>query len=248
MKLELPGKPKPYVMAHRGNLVACPENTLAAFQRAVDDGADLIETDVHITADGVVVCIHDATVDRTTDGVGAVRDMTLEEIKTLSASYGRPEFAGERVPTLREMFDLVPDDMVIALELKTDDFLQREGAQTLVDTIAGAGRQERTVLLSFQDERVRYVKKVAAEAGFDIPTGFITMQRLIPMPGVELLGPVWPLLFVNPFYVLLAHRRGQPVAPLDPTPDGRLWYYKLLGCDAVLTNDPGATRRALGRT
>ena len=66
--LDIAGKPKPYVMAHRGNRVACPENTLAAFQRALDEGADILETDLHVTADDVFVCIHDATLDRTTNG------------------------------------------------------------------------------------------------------------------------------------------------------------------------------------
>ncbi|KPK88598.1 MAG: hypothetical protein AMJ88_18715, partial [Anaerolineae bacterium SM23_ 63] len=84
--LNLPGKPKPYVMAHRGNRVACPENTLAAFQRALDDGADILETDLRLSSEGVFVCIHDAKVDRTTNGSGAVSEMTLREIKTLSAA------------------------------------------------------------------------------------------------------------------------------------------------------------------
>lgn len=247
MNLDLPTTARPYVMAHRGNLVACPENTLAAFRRAVADGTDLIETDVHVTADGHIVCIHDATVDRTTDGSGAVRDLTLDEIKRLSASYGRAAFAAERVPTLAEFFAVLPDGMPAALELKTDDFLDPVHARRLVDEIVAAGRAETTVLLSFHDERVRYVAGVARQAGIDLPTGFITYKRVVPKPGVELLGPVWPILLINPLYVWLAHRRGQPVCPLDPTPDGRLWLYRLLGCDAILTNDPAATLRRLGR-
>lgn len=247
MDFSIPGKPRPYVMAHRGNLVACPENTLAAFRRAVDDGADLIETDVHVTADGHVVCIHDPTVDRTTDGSGAVREMPLDAIQRLSASYGRAEFAGERVPTLAAFFAALPDGMIAALELKTDDFLDPAHARRLIAEIVAAGRAETTVLLSFHDERVRFVADTARAGGIALPTGFITYKRVVPRSGVDLLGPVWPLLILNPLYVWLAHRRGQPVCPLDPTPDGRLWVYRLLGCDAVLTNDPGATLRRLGR-
>ncbi len=101
--LIIPNRPKPYLMAHRGNRVACPENTLAAFRRALVDGADIIETDLHLTADGVFVCIHDATVDRTTNGHGPVAEMTLAQMKSLSASYGRAEFQGEQVPTLAEL-------------------------------------------------------------------------------------------------------------------------------------------------
>ena len=245
-KLEIPGKPRPYVMAHRGNLVHCPENTLAAFQQAIDDGADVIETDLHVTADGHFVCIHDDAVDRTTNGRGGVRDMTLAQIKALSAGAGWHEYAEERVPVLDEVFALVPDAIVVALELKTDDFLDSETARRLVAAIAAAGRCDGVVLLSFAEARVQAVKRQGQAMGRDLPAGYINYARLMPKGGFELLGPAWPLLFLNPLYVLMAHWRGQSVCPLDPTPDKRLWYYKLLGCDAVLTNDPGATQRALG--
>ena len=72
--LILPGKEKPYLMAHRGNRILCPENTLASFRQALQDGADLLETDLHLTADNVFVCIHDETLDRTTDAAGPVKD------------------------------------------------------------------------------------------------------------------------------------------------------------------------------
>ena len=245
--LEITGVPKPYVMAHRGNLVHCPENTLASFRRAIDDGADLIETDVHVTADGHFVCIHDSTVDRTTDGSGAVRNMTLDRIKELSASCGRAEFAHESIPTLQEVFDLLPADMVIALELKTEDFLDPAICDRLVTQIDGAGRRGRTVLLSFEAERVLAVRRQASRAGLQIPAGFISYTRVVPKKGMEMTGPAWPLLLLNPLYVWWAHRKGLRVCPLDPTPDSRLWYYRWLGCDAVLTDDPGATLRSLGR-
>lgn len=242
-QLALPGKPKPYVMAHRGNQVACPENTLAAFRRALADGADIIETDLHVTADGVFVCIHDATVDRTTDGTGAVAEMTLAQIKGFSASYGRPEFANERVPTLAELCQITPPDVALALELKTDRFLEPEVCRRLADELTRYGVRERTVVLSFHLSRVHAVSAVAP----DIPAGFITATNPWPPTDAQLLGPFWPLLLINPFYVAIGHRRGQLVAPLDPTPDGRLWLYRLLRCDAVLTNNPAATCRALGR-
>lgn len=243
MPLEIPGKKKPYVMAHRGNSTHCPENTLAAFRRAFDEGTDLLETDLHLTADGVFVCIHDPTVDRTCNGSGPVAEMTLSQIKELSASYGRDEFASERVPTLAETFAILPPDAILALELKTDRFLEPPIAQRLADQIEAAGMSQRTVLLSFHLDRVLAVKRAPPH----LPTGFITLKRVIPRRGAELLGPFWPILLINPFYVIWAHGQGQVVCPLDPFPDSRLWLYRLLGCDAVLTNDPGATLSRLGR-
>ncbi|MCS7313960.1 MAG: glycerophosphodiester phosphodiesterase family protein [Bryobacterales bacterium] len=95
--------PGPLVVAHRGASRYAPENTLAAFRKAIELGADLIEFDVRETKDGHLVIMHDDTVDRTTDGEGRVSDLTLEQIKKLDAgSWFGPQFKGERVPTLEE--------------------------------------------------------------------------------------------------------------------------------------------------
>ena len=241
--LRLPNKPKPYVMAHRGNCVAAPENTLAAFRRAIDDGADILETDLRVSRDGVIVCIHDATLDRTTDGRGAVADLTLAEIKRCSAGCARPEFQAERVPTLDELTAILPADVALALELKTDRFLELEVAARLVDQLRAAGVLERTVVLSFRLERALAVQQIAPE----ILIGLITLTRLAPTAPAQLVGPYWPLLLVNPWYAAWAHRRGMFIAPLDPQPDRRLWLYRLLRCDAILTNDPALTLKRLGR-
>ena len=239
----LTGKPKPYVIAHRGNQVACPENTLAAFRQALADGADILETDLHLTADGVFVCIHDATVDRTTDGSGAIAEMTLAQIKRLSASCGRPEFRDERIPTLAEFTALIPGDVALALELKTDRFLEPRVCQKLVTALGRARVRDRTVVLSFSLARVQAVQAIAP----DIPIGWSTLTNLWPARNCQMLAPLWPLILLNPFYVWVAHSQAQLVCPLDPTPDSRLWLYCGLGCDAVLSNDPSKTLRALRR-
>ncbi len=230
-------------MAHRGNQVACPENTLASFRRALEDGADILETDLHLSCDGVFVCIHDGTLERTTDGRGPVEARTFAELKVLSASCGRPEFSAERIPTLAEVVALLPPDRGLALELKSDRFLDPEVVRRLGEELSTLGVFGRSFVLSFSRARLDATRLGAP----GLPSGWITLKEPRPARGVELLGPYWPLLLANPFYVALAHRRGQAVAPLDPDPDGRLWLYCLLGCDAVLTNDPAETVRRLGR-
>ena len=231
-------------MAHRGNRVACPENTLASFRRALEDGADILETDLWVSSDGVFVCIHDGTLDRTTDGRGAVEARSLAELKALSASCSRPVFAAERIPTLAEVATLLPPDRGLALELKSDRFLDPRVGRRLGEELAALGVLGRSVVLSFSRARLDATRLGAP----GLPSGWITLKESRPARGVELLGPFWPLLLFNPLYVALAHRRGQAVAPLDPAPDGRLWLYRLLGCDAVLTNDPAQTLRRLGRS
>jgi glycerophosphoryl diester phosphodiesterase len=243
LPLALIGKPRPWLMAHRGNRRACPENTLAAFRRAFADGADLLETDLQLTADGEFVCIHDATVERTTNGRGEVSAMTLRQLKSLRADCGRPGFDGERVPTLAEAADCLPKDVLLALELKSDRFLEQAIAGRLVAELEALGVRDRCVVLSFSRARLLTVYRAADE----LPIGWITLSGPWPLAGFDLLGPFWPLLFVNPLYAALAHRRGQIVCPLDPQPEKRLGFYRRLGCDAVLSDDPELTRAALDR-
>jgi hypothetical protein len=182
--LSLPGRPKPYVMAHRGNRVVCPENTMASFRRALQDGADILETDLHLTADGVFACIHDGTVDRTTDGHGAVAEMTLQQLKGLSASYGRPEFAAERVPALSELTSILPQDVALALELKTDRFLEPDVCQQLAGQLAAAGVRERSVVLSFSLPRLRALRAAAPDI-----VDRTAVARAVPQPVVRMDRP-----------------------------------------------------------
>ncbi len=109
-----------FVQAHRGFSENYPENTLRAFEEAINAGADRIETDLALTRDREVVLMHDRSLDRTTDGRGRVQSYTLEQIKELDAgSWKGEEFAGERVPTLREALELTMGRAILNLELKT---------------------------------------------------------------------------------------------------------------------------------
>ncbi len=99
---------RPILFAHRGACSHAPENTLASFRRALKDGAEAIELDVKLTSDGKVIVLHDQTVDRTTNGHGDVRTMSLAEVQQLDAgSCFSPEFTGEPIPTLEQVFSEV---------------------------------------------------------------------------------------------------------------------------------------------
>jgi glycerophosphoryl diester phosphodiesterase len=112
------------IIAHRGSKGVRPENTLVAFDRAIEEGADGIETDVHLSSDGKLVIIHDETVNRTTDGEGRVFDKTLAELKKLDAgAYFSEKYLNERIPTLEEVVNLLIRrnyQGIFNLELKTD--------------------------------------------------------------------------------------------------------------------------------
>ena len=128
-KIEMPERG---LCAHRGAMDTHPENTLSAFEEAIKLGAQMIEFDVRMTKDKKLVVIHDATVDRTTDGSGRVSEFTLNEIQMLDAgSWKSEEYAGEKVPTLKETLEIMPQNIWLNIHLKGDEKLGEETAKVL---------------------------------------------------------------------------------------------------------------------
>ena len=112
-----------YVAAHRGSSTDYPENTMPAFQAAIDAGVDQIETDVRITRDGELVLIHDSTVDRTTNGTGKVCDKLFAELRTLDAgSYKGEQFKGVQIPTFIELMELIKDHPTMTLDIELKEY------------------------------------------------------------------------------------------------------------------------------
>lgn len=112
--------PKPAIIAHRGASGSAPENTLSSFKKALEIGVDYVELDIHLSKDGEVMVIHDATLDRTTNGTGAVQDKTLAELQQLDAgSWYGDAFKNEPLPTLRQVMELVNGRTKILIEIKS---------------------------------------------------------------------------------------------------------------------------------
>jgi glycerophosphoryl diester phosphodiesterase len=117
-----PASRAPRIIAHRGASAYAPENTLAAFDLAIAQGADLIEFDVHLTADDQPVIIHDRTLERTTDGHGRVRDLSLRALKRLDAGrWHGPAFRGQRIQSVGEVLERYRGRVGFAIELKADE-------------------------------------------------------------------------------------------------------------------------------
>lgn len=232
---------RPFVVAHRGARLLEPENTLRAFLLGLAQGADALETDLRFTADDQIILFHDPTLERMTEGTGLVRSHTLAQIKALRTRRPDGALSDERVPTLAELIEATGGQTPLLLELKDPLFLQRQYARILIDVLEQGGVLRRSALVSFHFEHVLAVKAVHP----DIPIGHITLKNPWPRRDAQLLGPFWPLLFLNPLYVALAHRMGAIVAPLDPAPEPRLHFYLRLGVDALLADDPGGVCRRL---
>lgn len=156
-----------YVAAHRGWSAKYPENTMLAFKKALELNVDQIETDVHSTKDGELIIMHDAMVDRTTDGTGAIKEKTLAEMKALDAGIKKgEEFKGEKVPTFREFMELIKDHptLTIDVELKvypTDG--QEEWAYDVCDRILAMideyGYTDRCVVNTFSGVLHEYINE-----------------------------------------------------------------------------------------
>jgi glycerophosphoryl diester phosphodiesterase len=128
-------------ISHRGEHLHHPENTMPAFQSAIDAGADFIEVDVQTTSDGRLVLMHDNTVDRTTSGSGLIKNMTFDQIRALDpGAKFSPEFAGTRVPTFDEALDLAHGKIGVYVDTKNAD------PQQLVDTIVRHDMQDHVVI------------------------------------------------------------------------------------------------------
>lgn len=160
------------IFAHRGFSGKYPENTMLAFEKAVEIGVDGIELDVHLTKDNEIVIIHDEDIKRTCDGEGLVKDMTLEELRKFDASatfrgvYG---FCG--IPTLREYFELVKDTPIITnIELKTGVYEYPTIEKRVIDMVREFGLSDKIIFSSFNHFTVKRCEEIAPE----IKRGFLT--------------------------------------------------------------------------
>ena len=236
-------RPRPFIIAHRGNCVQQPENSLAAFRLALAQGADALETDLRITADRVIVCHHDETVTRMTGETGRIDAMTLAEVKALRLLAPDGSITEERIPTLDELLSEFGQETFFLLELKAPQWMTHDDVTLLVETLQRHNVTKRLTLASFSLEILAQVTSVAP----DLWTTPIMMWNMWPPARYPMVGVIWPILYMNPLYVWLCHRRGQFFCPLDPTPEPRLRYYRRLGVDFVLSNDPAKTRAALAK-
>jgi glycerophosphoryl diester phosphodiesterase len=234
---------RPLVIAHRGVPGQAPENTLESFALALKQGADVLETDLRITRDGVIVLFHDARLGRMTDGSGPLFAHSLAELKRLKLRRPTGGWSAQQVPTLMELLAMTQGHVPLLLELKDWRFTQPLYAKRLIYILIDYGVLAKSAIISFNAPLVNAVR----QTGVEIPTGYVTMHDCIPKRGMELLGPAWPLMVANPFYAAWAHRMGSLVAPLDSTPETRLGYYLRLGVDALLADDPASVLQALQR-
>lgn len=164
------------VWAHRGASGYAPENTIAAFRKAVQMKADGVELDIQLSKDGEPVVIHDETVDRVSDREGFVRDFTLNELRKIDVSLPVPGFGFERIPTLAEVLEeLKPTGMMINIECKTGIFFYPGLEEKMIKLVQDMHMTDRIWCSSFNHESVRKVQRLCPE----MKTGFLISDVII---------------------------------------------------------------------
>lgn len=227
------------IWAHRGYSGKYPENTMLAFQKAVEVGVDGIELDVQLTRDGEVVILHDETLNRTTNGAGFLADITLRELRQLNANVKFPAFGPQVVPTFREYLEFAaPRGVFTNIELKTGEN-PYPGIEEKVWALVRAFHMEELVLFSsFRDESLRRIQAVAP----GIPCGYLSSDWTADLPehilslGLQACHPLY--LDLSAARIKRLHKAGLPVHTYTPNSDGGLKRLLRWNVDAVITNEP----------
>lgn len=239
------------IAAHRGDRAHAPENTLPAFEEAIRRGSDYVETDVQLTADGYAVLMHDGTVERTTNGRGAVGDLTLAELRTLDAgSWYDPAFAGVQVPLLDEFLALLgrSPDVTALVELK--DSWTPAQVEPIVAAVYRYGVYDRVVFVSFSTTSVASLRDAAP----GIPR--VLIRRVLPLDPVavaERFGAIGLMtrpsaLAARPDAVAAMHAAGLGVLLYTLNSEDRWGEARADGVDVIVTDKPSALDRWIADT
>ena len=228
-----------FVYAHRGASAEAPENTLAAFRRALDAGADGIEMDVHLASDGVPVVIHDDTLERTTDGTGAVAAHRAAQLQTLDAgSWFGPHFAGEPLPTLEEALRLLAGRLRINLEVKT------AWAGLAVLELLPSFPAAEVVVSSFDHALLADLRRSAPDLPLAVLHETGSWRRALAGAAALRAGAFHPQVDLVSRPLLAACRRMQlPVFVWTVDDAGRARTLARAGVAGVFSNDPAGLRR-----
>ncbi|MBK8824812.1 MAG: glycerophosphodiester phosphodiesterase [Anaerolineales bacterium] len=244
--------PSPIIFAHRGDLAHAPENTLPSFQQALQKGADGVELDAKLTADGHVIVIHDPTLDRTTDGKGRVAASTLEVIRKLDAgAWFNEKFAGTKVPLLEEVFETVGRDKMINIEL-TNYASPRDGLVLKVsELIKRHNNQSQILFSSFFPSNL----KIAAQTLPAVPRGLLAMPGLVGLWARSFGFMFGDYQALHPHIsnasreqVQRAHRLKRRVHVWTANTPEEIVRLKEWGVDGIFTDDPQTAVRALERS
>lgn len=233
------------IWAHRGARRETPENTLPAFARAIEIGVDGVELDVRLTADGELVVIHDATVDRTTDGHGSVAALSLAELRSFTANAGMPDFEDVTIPTLAEVLELLtPAHIDINIELKSTPQPPADLEAKVIAMVERFGVMKATVFSSFEPAILGRLRRLGATSELAL-----ILHDRWPLPWVRARRAGASAVHlrerrsIDAHFVNRAHRAGVAVRPWVINEEADLDRMFRAGVDALFTDLPRVAMR-----
>lgn len=238
-EIEPGGKTMPLRIGHRGAAGTHPENTLIAIQRALELGADGVEFDIHRTSDGHLVVIHDAFLNRTTNGTGLVMGSTLADLKRLDAgSWKDPQFAGEQIPTLRELIRATPNDCRLFLELKAGSIRYPGIEEEILKVLVEEGARDRTQISSFDHHGLRKIHQLdpGMSLGMLFTENLLDPVSMAKAIGAQAIHPAWE--WVTPELVESAHAANLKVNTWTCNLPMAIQMVKACGVDGIMSDYP----------
>ena len=233
------------VIGHRGDRAYAPENTVPSFEKGIKCKANMIEFDIRLTKDGYIVIMHDATVDRTTNGTGLISQLTLKQIKDLDAgTWFSPKFKGIKVPTLEEAIASIKGRAKFDIEIKKEPYSNETIEEKLVEEIFKNNILDDTVVISFNFSSLEKVKEIEprVQIGFLFSRNYDFEQGLREILHIkgEAVHPEYHLL--NTHLVSEAHKEGILVRPWNTNDKEEMNKLIKMGVDGIGTDFPDILR------
>lgn len=227
---------RPLAIAHRGDSAHQPESTLAAFQSAIDAGADWLEMDVQMSSDGHLVVIHDTTVDRTTNGSGRVADLNLAQLQALDAGNG------EQIPTFAQVLEVASAVGIGVMPEAKSPALYPGLEMKIIETLDAAGYRGQAVVQSFDENSLARLAEIDPAQPLCALYGLGRFDLTGPQPGnVQALCPMAEMALLYPWMLRHAHDEGRKVYVWFGALE-HPWTVRLLmefGADGLIADDPG---------
>lgn len=254
-----PNKKNVIIIGHRGAAGLAPENTLASFKKAMELKVDMMELDVHVSKDDSLIVMHDYDVERTTSGKGDIENLTYGYIKTLDAgSKFKPEFKGEKVPTLDEVLKLSGGKTKVLIELKWPaKGLYPNLVKKVIACIRSNKAESWTVIQSFETTYLDEMHKLAPDLECQqlvfAPTSLLPLHvtrkavagNFTPLPYVTSVNPHH--LFITKAWIKRMHKEHKTVYPFTLNTEDKMRKAINLGADGIITNFPDVANKVLGR-
>ena len=242
----------PIIFAHRGASAHAPENTLASFKLALSQGADAIELDASLSADGEVVVIHDSTVDRTTDGHGRVAQLSLTELLSLDAgSFFSEKYCGEKIPRLEEVFEAVGQKMLINVELKNAASPRDPLIEKVCALVKKHSMEKKIILSSFLTSDLKRAKRLLPE----VPCGLLALDGWMGAWARSFEFSFGDYAALHPYLtdvtkqqIVRVHRLKRRVHVWTVNKAEDMVRLMTWGVDGIYTDDPQLAVRAMGRS